>query len=374
MGQKIIKIKTEEKESDYSKLCEILEKWISTKSKVMIVTLRSIKRYPKILQLMEKTKSVHFTDFTPNPTYEEVMKAYEQFKKEKCDSLIAIGGGSAMDVAKCIKFYNLDKENVPFLAVPTTAGTGSEATKFAVIYKDGNKLSIEDERCIPKEVIFDYHFLENLPIYQKKVTMMDAFCHALESFWSVNGNQESHCYSHDALETILEYMDDYLNENADLKKKEIAYKKMFEASYFAGKAINIAKTTAGHAMCYKITSMYGLAHGHATILCNRIIFRWMVENIDDLECIDKRGKEYTKDILKEIANVFKVDTLEEACNKLDMIFDKLDLEIPEVTEEQIEELISSVNADRMKNHPFIVTDKNLDILYKKILNYDIISY
>lgn len=375
MGQKIIKIKSKPLNNnetyDFNKLCNTIKQWIirNSLSNVFFVTIRSIKRYPLILNLIKETSSVHFINFTPNPTFEEVMEGYRIFKEKKCDAIIAIGGGSAIDVAKCIKFYNLKNDCVPLLVIPTTAGTGSEATKFAVMYKEGVKTSIEDEHCLPDAVMFDYHFLETLPLYQKKVTLMDAFCHGLESFWSVNSTRESRCYSKGVLENILENVDEYLKLNNEAE----VCKKIFEASFFAGKAINIAKTTAGHAMCYKITSMYGLAHGHAAILCNKIIFRWMIENIEQLDCIDSRGRKYVEDVLKEIAYIFGTENLIEACDRLDMFVDKLELEVPCASDKEIEELVLSVNEQRMKNHPFLISEKNIDTLYKKILNYDIIS-
>ena len=94
---------------------------------------------------------VKFSDFTPNPLYEDVCKGVELFNAEECDTILAVGGGSSLDVAKCIKLYcrmskdtlYLDQEykdtGVKLIAIPTTAGTGSESTRYAVIYYDGKK-------------------------------------------------------------------------------------------------------------------------------------------------------------------------------------------------------------------------------------------
>jgi alcohol dehydrogenase class IV len=97
---------------------------------------------------------VKFSDFTPNPLYEDVFKGVDLFNGEKCDGIIAIGGGSAIDVAKCIKLFSpMNKEinylkqgykdsGTPLIAIPTTAGTGSKSTRFAVIYYKGEKQSV----------------------------------------------------------------------------------------------------------------------------------------------------------------------------------------------------------------------------------------
>lgn len=103
--------------------------------------------------------------------------------------------------------------------------------------------------------------LKTLPAYQRKSTMLDALCHAVESFWSVHATAESKAYSRDALKMIRRYAEDYL-ANCDEGNAG-----MLLAANTAGKAINLTQTTAGHAMCYKLTSLYGLAHGHAAALC-----------------------------------------------------------------------------------------------------------
>ena len=90
------------------------------------------------------------------------------------------------------------------MAMPTTAGTGSEATKYAVIYYNGEKQSINDESIIPSTVLFDSSILDSLPSYQKKATVLDAFSHSIESMWSINSTKESKEYSKEALTLIIE--------------------------------------------------------------------------------------------------------------------------------------------------------------------------
>lgn len=117
-------------------------------------------------EIAEKgTGLTDFRDFCPNPLYESVVKGVELFRAEKCDGIIAVGGGSAMDVAKCIKLYaslpgtgeegawlraEIEPNTIPFLAMPTTAGTGSEATRYAVIYYNDAKQSVKATALFPK--------------------------------------------------------------------------------------------------------------------------------------------------------------------------------------------------------------------------------
>ena len=328
------------------------------------------------LKELEKTgiQIIGFCDFQPNPLYENVQDGVKVFRKEGCDAIIAVGGGSAMDVAKCIKLYsNLpgDGENgswlntdyvlndVPFLAMPTTAGTGSEATRYAVIYYDGKKQSVTSESFIPGTVLMDPNTLITLPLYQKKATMCDALCHAIESYWSVNSTEESNEYSRTAIQGVLEYMNGYLNNTEEGRAG------MLRAANTAGKAINITQTTAGHAMCYKITSLFRSAHGHAAILCDRVLFPWMVKNTD--KCIDPRGEEYIKRTLDEIGVAMGCKNATAGAEKLVKIFEELELEVPTATEEQFEELKNSVNPVRLKNHPIQLTVDTIDALYHEIL-------
>lgn len=361
---------------------DVLDSWFTENhvSCAMLVCGKSISRQ-KINSYLEEVptrlgvKIVRFTDFQPNPLYENVQAGVELFRTEACDAIIAVGGGSAMDVAKCIKLYsnlpgdgadgswlktNIVPNDIPFLAMPTTSGTGSEATRFAVIYYDGAKQSVSDYSCIPGTVLMDASVLKTLPEYQKKATMMDALCHAIESFWSVNSTDQSKEYSRAAIKGVLENMKDYL-ANTDIGNAGLLL-----AANTAGKAINITQTTAGHAMCYKITSLFGCAHGHAAILCDRVLFPWMVENTD--KCIDPRGSDYLRRTLDEIGQAMGCENVEAGAEKLRSIFVELDLEVPTATAEQFEILKNSVNPVRLKNHPIALDVDTIDALYHEILN------
>lgn len=140
---------------------------------------------------------------------------------------------------------------------------------------------------------------------------------------------------------------------------------MLLAANTAGKAINITQTTAGHAMCYKITSLFRYAHGHAAILCDRVLFPWMINNTD--MCIDPRGEVFLKRTLDEIGMAMGCSGGADGAAKLVKIFNELELEVPKATDEQYEELKTSVNPVRLKNHPVQLTVDIIDSLYHEIL-------
>ena len=358
-----------------------LDDWIKETGcrKILLVCDGSVRYQKKLNEHLDEADGtgaeiIRFSDFQPNPLYENVQNGVQVFRKEQCDGIMAIGGGSAIDVAKCVKLYsNLpgDGENgawlnaetvpndIPFLAAPTTAGTGSEATRYSVIYYEGKKQSITSESIIPGTVLLDPDTLITLPAYQKKATMCDALCHAVESFWSVNSTDESKRYSREAVQRILGNMDGYL-ANTEKGRKE-----MLLAANTAGKAINITQTTAGHAMCYKITSLFGCAHGHAAMLCDRVLFPWMIRNTE--KCVDPRGEEYLKKTLDEIGSAMGCTDAQSGADRFAEIFRKLDFEVPEATDEQFRELRRSVNPVRLKNHPAALDDEAIDSLYHEIL-------
>lgn len=372
MNQKIITPENNYKEFDA---------WVEENGckKILVVCGRSIHYqksfYDHIIKLENRgISAIFYHDFQPNPLYKNVVDGVSVFREENCDAIIAVGGGSALDVAKCIKLYSnqpgdgtdgkwlysqINPNTIPFLAMPTTAGTGSEATRYAVIYHDGKKQSITNEMIIPDTVLVDPDTLISLPLYQKKATMSDALCHAIESYWSINSTEESKNYSREAIKGILENMTSYLNNT------ESGRKQLLIASNLAGKAINITQTTAGHAMCYKITSLFNIAHGHAAILCDRVLYPFMVKNTE--RCIDQRGEKYLKKTLDEIGIAMDCVDAEEGAQKLSGIFDYLQLEIPTASMNQYEELKTSVNAVRLKNHPVSLDDETIDKLYHLIL-------
>ena len=337
-----------------------------------IATLR-INGYFESLKDRLGIEVIRFSDFKPNPVYESVVAGVELLRREKCDAIVAVAGGSGMDVAKCVKLYAdmepgenyLKQAIVPndlkLLAVPTTAGTGSEATRYAVIYYGGEKQSVTDDSCIPSTVLFDPSVLVSLPLYQKKSALLDALCHAVEAFWSVNSTRQSMDYSRQAIRLILENMHGYLAGEAARNEA------LLKAAFAAGQAINITQTTAGHAMCYKLTGLYGIAHGHAAALCVRRLWPWMLAHTD--RCIDSRGEAHLKSMFDALAEIMGCNSAAGAANRFGMILDSLELSVPKLGDSaELELLAGSVNPVRLKNNPVVLDTDAIRQLYTDILN------
>ncbi len=289
-----------------------------------------------------------FSEFSVNPQEEEAEKAVNVFENTKSDMVIGAGGGSALDIAK---YVAINREAL-FFAIPTTAGTGSEATPFAVLYKDGEKKSVEDIKGIPRYVLLDGNNLISLPKRQKIATMCDALSHAIESVWSVNATKESIDYSKKAIRMIMENREGYLNNQLECLQG------MLEAANFAGKAIAISKTTASHAMAYKLTSLFGFAHGEAVMLSLPELCTYMIKN----------SEQPIKRKMTELKEAFGVDDCEYIVDILNEFRSSLLIEIPtNVSEEEIDTLCRSVNADRLHNFPISFNTNDIKTVYKKIL-------
>jgi alcohol dehydrogenase class IV len=315
-----------------------------------------------------------FSDFSPNPKYEDICKGVALFNREGCDFVLSVGGGSSMDVAKCIKlFATMDpkelflrqaylENGIPLMAIPTTAGTGSESTRYAVIYHEGEKLSVTHGSLVPKFAVLEPSVLESLPLYQKKCSMLDALCQGIESWWSVNANQESISYARQAISLVVEHIDGYL------ANEPVGNEGMLLASNWAGRAINITQTTAPHAMSYKITSLFGLPHGHAVALCLPKVWRFMLEN--QALCIDPRGREYLASVFDELATALGAQGPDKAILWLEALLETLDMKVPTgLDEAKLQVLVDSVNLERLQNSPVKLDALTLRKLYENIFDF-----
>ena len=281
---------------------------------------------------IKKLNPVRFGNFRPNPLYEEVLDGVDLFNKSECGTILAVGGGSAMDVAKSIKYYS--KSNAEIIAIPTTSGTGSESTHFAVIYRDGVKQSVADLSLLPDIVILEPSTLKNVPEYTRKATMLDALCHAIESYWAKKATEESKAIAVSAISQVLANKESYLANEISGNAG------MLKAANLAGQAINLTTTTAGHAMCYKITSLFGFAHGHAAALC-----------------------------LPEVWKINKTEIPGITLDEFIELFEGLNLDYPvsETREKDLDVLVESVNPQRLGNNPVALDKDTIRQIYERII-------
>lgn len=309
----------------------------------------------------ENVKSVYYNQFTGNPQFNQIEKGVKLLKESKIKNVVAIGGGSVMDMAKLLIFYantdsftidsssNFDIEH-SLIAVPTTAGSGSEETHFAVVYNNGIKYSKTHKSLKPKKSILIPELAWKSGKNQIIISAMDALTQAIESFWSRGGNVESRGYSKTALELLLKHF-----YNAIHKTDFEAFKKVVMASNYSGKAINISKTTSCHALSYYFTAKHGIPHGLAVALILPAIYQFHVDNwkdelMDELQSITGWSKENaSEDIRSYLRQIGAPDTFESVGISIDEVYDEMRL---------------TVNSERLQNNPIELNFSELKQLLK----------
>lgn len=275
---------------------------------------------PSIQKLKEKNSVTRISRISPNPTPYDVCRMLELIGKQSPDLLICIGGGSVIDSGKALSLFHhsycRDNEfdehtvvellktksclttlsTIPFIAVPTTAGAGSEATKWATIWDLDSrvKYSIETDRLYPQQAWIVPELTRYMPKRLTLSTGLDALCQAVESYWSKNSNEISREFSLSAISIITKYLPAVLKEpdNASFRHK------MCLGSLFSAFAFSNTRTTACHSISYPLTMLFGVEHGFAAALTlfsiakinqpeikdvDRILNAWGVNSIDGIK-------------------------------------------------------------------------------------------
>ncbi len=306
---------------------------------------------------------VEFSDFSANPKQEDLERGIKLATSHQPDAILAVGGGSVIDMAKLIRFYLSYEETVatdgysqiapliPLGIIPTTAGTGSESTHFAVLYRQGAKHSIAHEDILPNHVLADADLCLSASPYQIACSGLDALCQAIESCWSVRSTPESRVYALNALNFIYPAL-----KPAIFNKNKKALKQLLIGANLAGKAINISFTTAPHAYSYGLTMMAGLPHGHA-VACFLPYFFKLNNNITDEACNDLRGVKHVISTLNAIAECLGY-SLQEAPNALKNMIVTLLPESCTLTRNRWGKILQGVNMSRLSNNPVKINEHN----------------
>ena len=230
-------------------------------------------------------KSSSFTETEGNPSVETVDKAAAAFKESGADFIVALGGGSPMDVAKAVgvvakyggsitEYEGADKvpgDIIPLIAVPTTAGTGSEVTAFSVItdHSRDYKLTVFSYKLIPSYAILDAELLTTAPASVAAACGIDAMVHALEAYISTAASPFSDAMAEKALELIGGNIRSYVANRGDIAAAE----SMLVGSLFAGIAFSWARLGDVHAMSHPVSAYFNVPHGVA----NAILLPTIVE-------------------------------------------------------------------------------------------------
>ncbi len=256
-------------------------------------------------------EAVIFNEVKPDPTFSITEKALDICLKNKCEAVIAFGGGSVLDSAKAVVasatnncsprklegLLKVKKEALTFIAIPTTAGTGSEVTLAAVISDDDThkKTTIVSPKLIPKVAILDPELTVGLPAHITSSTAMDALTHALEAYTNTYATEESDKYALKAINLICNNIETAFNTPNDLAAREA----LLVGSFYAGMAFTRTYVGYVHAFSHNIGGAYGVPHG----LGNAVILPHVMKTFRDV-CKDRFA--YLADFL-EISETASTD-------------------------------------------------------------------
>lgn len=349
------------------KIKEIFE--VENVRKVLLVTGNKSFELSGARKFFDKLSSSleinYFTDFTSNPKIEDVYKGMQLYREIKPDIVVAVGGGSVIDMAKLVgglsvqsdfpeayicKGERLQKLPKPLVAVPTTVGSGSEATHFAVVYVDKKKYSLAHPYIYPAYTIVDPMLAQSLPSKIAVCSGLDALSQAIESFWSVNSTEESKQKSLRALKLLYQALPGVLKD-PDIS----VYTDLALGAHLAGQVIDVTKTTACHALSYPLTSHFGIPHGCAVASFLIPVYEFN-SRVTVSDCNDLRGSAYVRAVCADLNKA--LGGVEEASfsSSMKALFHRLGIS-PSFNgfgvnvNSYLDVLLSTINLQRLSNNP-----------------------
>lgn len=334
----------------------------------------------KIGQVLKGRAWVRFQEFRTNPHLPDVEGGLRLWRQSQADLILAVGGGSVLDMAKLIGILatqeaapgdivqgrkNIQKVGVPVIAVPTTAGSGSEATHFAVLYLGEKKYSLAHPAMLPAAALIDPELTSSLPPAITAVTGLDAFSQAVESFWSIQATKQSRAYARKAIELALANLPAAVHHPTQQVRRQMCL-----ASLLAGKAINISKTTAPHALSYPLTSRFGVPHGHAAALTlGPILIYNSLATAEDVTSPYTVGQ--LRVIIAELSRLLGCADAVAAGQRLNAFIESLGLAsrlsgVGVRTAADRYRIVEGVNLERLANNPRVLTAAALSRILEEI--------
>lgn len=315
-----------------------------------------------------------FHDFSPNPDFREIQAGAALYEDCRPDLIVAVGGGSAIDVAKAVKAVAHTKkpfdqarpasiqasgEGPPLVAIPTTAGSGSEATPYSVFYVGLLKQSISHPSVRPDIAVVDPELSYSMPPRLTAESGFDALSQGIESYWGAKANAESREYAGRCIQCALPNLYNAVHGPGPANRYNMA-----NAAYLSGRALAITASTLPHGLSYFLTQRYGLAHGHAAALTLPSFF---LMNADPgVTVTAPAGPERHQAAMRDLVGLLGQETPEDAVFFWRNLMKHCGLEptlagVGVDTDAKLKELIASLDPTRFGNHPVAVDP---DIIFR----------
>lgn len=343
-----------------------IKKYASNMKNPILITGEFFSRGALVREIKKECKIEHvFDTISQNPDVQEVNLCSRIIREEEIDGIIAIGGGSTLDLAKAasvrvehIEQYHwggkrLPGEHLPVIAVPTTSGTGSEVTCVSVLTdrQRKRKAPIVSDSFYPELAIVDPELTLTLPPYYTAVTGIDVLCHAVEGYWSKGHQPVCDALALHAIRLVMEYLP-IAYENPD---SLTAREKMAEASVIAGMAFTLPKTTSSHACSFPLTNMFGIPHGEA---CGLTLDYFIRVN---------KGDRHAKTMFEKLGYDDGDAFADAVANLKRRIHLRRDLSDLHIRRKELKQLIEESHHPNMLNNPVFIDDEILWNLYHSLL-------
>ena len=321
--------------------------------KILLITggqaMRKVGLIDKLQKLLEGYEISLFEEVKPNPSPELVEKA-----KKETDLVVGVGGGSVLDVAKVVA----TEMKKPCISIPTTAGTGSEVTPFAALYDMEKKKKLSLMVNFPNVAIIDYRLTLTMPNDLVASTGMDALSQAIEAYWSIYSGPLSDIHAKRAIELVVR------NLEKSWKGDEKAKEAMSLAALEAGLAFSQTKTTACHSVSYPLSILYGIPHGAACGLTLPYFLEYNYQVSKD-DCLDKRGPEFVKKRIEEIAGFLGARDVKAGKEYLITLMKSIGLPI-QIEFDMALVLKDAFTPERVRNNPRLVTVESLRQILERV--------
>lgn len=340
----------------------------------LLITSPSFKQrgYVEKLKTLTNQKIQYvYSDTLPNTDYDDCKKCLHIIQNDSIDFIVALGGGSVIDLAKIISVasqfehnewldtgLDIPSKHIPVIAIPTTAGTGSEVTCVSVLsnHRNGTKKPLVSTAFYPKVAIVDPILTHTLPPHISASSGLDVLCHAMEAYWSKHHQPISDALAIQATSLVIKYLRKVVHNPNDIEARE----KMSEASLLAGLAFQMPKTTSMHACSYPLTNLLNIPHGEACALtmeyfiefnhaagCERVVELVRAVGFKDVEDFIT----YLKDLKKDIGVLTSLESYD-------------------INDEVFEQIIKDSQNGNLLNNPIIIHERDLRAMFHTLMKKD----